>query len=161
MTDWVAVVFTRMLPKEIVPGDTAIWAGVGGMVPVPLRETRLGEFVALLTKEADPVVLPLLCGAKRMLTCWLCPAGMVTGKVGAVIVNPDPLAAPEETVTAEFPVAVRIIFWVALFPTGTLPNERLVGEMPSVKVDGTVAVPERATGPIEFDASLLTTRLPV
>ena len=131
------------------------------MVPVPLRETRLGEFVALLTKEADPVVLPLLCGAKRTLTCWLCPAGIVTGKLGVVIVKPDPLAVPEDTVTAEFPVAVRTRFSVALFPTGTLPNERLLGEMPRVKVEGIVAVPDRATGPIALDASLFTTRLPV
>ena len=160
MTDWVAVVFTRMLPKEIVPGDTAIWAGVGGMVPVPLRETRLGEFVALLTKEADPVVLPLLCGAKRMLTCWLCPAGIVTGKVGAVTLKPDPLAVAEEIVTAELPVAVTTTFLVALLPTTTLPNDRLFGETPRVRVDGVVAVPDRATGPILLAASLLMTRLP-
>ncbi len=67
--DWVAVVLTRMLPKEIAPGDTAICGGVGAGVPVPLRETTVGEFAALLTKDTDPVTLPLLEGAKRMLAC--------------------------------------------------------------------------------------------
>ena len=148
---------TRMLPKEIVPGDTAI---CGGVVPVAVRDTTVGEFVALLTKEADPLMLPLLCGAKRILTCWLCPAGIVTGNVGAVTLEPDPLAVAEETVTAELPVAVTTTFLVALFPTSTLPNDRLFGETPRVKVDGVVAVPDRATGPILLAASLLMTRLP-
>ena len=158
VTDWVAVVSTGMLPKEIVPGDTAI---CGGVVPEPVRDTTVGEFVALLRKEADPLMLPLVCGAKRMLTCWLCPAGIVTGKVGAVTLKPDPLAVAEEIVTAELPVAVMTTFLVALLPTTTLPNDRLFGETPRVKVDGVVAVPDSATGPILFAASLLITRLPV
>src|SRR5690242_5438719 len=99
-----------MLPKEIVPVETAIWADVGDVVPVPLSETTVGELVALLMKAADPVTLPLLEGAKRMLTCWVCPAGIVTGNVGAITLKPDPVAAPDETLTAEFPVFARVKF---------------------------------------------------
>ena len=97
-----------MLPKVIVPGAKAICGGVGAVVPVPLKETTVGELVALLTKEADPVTLPLLEGAKRMLTCWVCPAGIVMGNVGAITLKPDPAAEPAETVTAEFPVFARV-----------------------------------------------------
>ncbi len=100
----------RMLPKEIVLGARAIWGGVGAVVPVPLKKTTVGEFVALLTKEADPVTLPLLEGAKRMLTCWVCPAGMVTGNVGAITLKPDPAAVPDETIRAEFPVFANVKF---------------------------------------------------
>jgi hypothetical protein len=32
-------------------------------VPVPLSDTVVGEFVALLLKEAAPVTAPLPCGA--------------------------------------------------------------------------------------------------
>jgi hypothetical protein len=99
-----------MLPKEIVPGARAIWGGVGAVVPVPLKETTVGEFVALLKKAADPVTLPLLEGAKRMLTCWVCPAGIVRGNIGAITLKPDPVAIPDETVTGEFPVFARVKF---------------------------------------------------
>ena len=63
-----AVVFTRMLPKAIGLGDTAIAGGVTVMVPVPLSDATVGEFVALLTNAAEPVAVPLLDGAKRMVT---------------------------------------------------------------------------------------------
>lgn len=77
---------------------------------MPLRETTLGEFVALLTKDAEPVALPLVNGANRMLTCWVCPAAMVTGKAGVLTLKPDPVMLAEETVIAEFPVFVRVTF---------------------------------------------------
>jgi len=50
---------------------------------------------------------------------------------------------------------------VALFPTITLGNEMLVGEALNINVAGTVAVPDRPTGPILLDASLLMTRFPL
>ena len=128
VTDCVAVVFTRMLPKDIGLGDTAIWAGVGAGVPEPLRETTAGEFVALLTKDADPVTFPLIDGPKRMVTSWVCPAGINTGNVGAITLKPAPVALPAETVTAEFPVFVRVTFCVELVPTTMLPNESVPGE---------------------------------
>ena len=86
---------------------------------------------------------------------------MVTGKVGALTLNPDPLRLAEETVTAELPVFVRTIFWVVLVPTATLPKETLVGDAVSRDVAATVEVPESATGPTVFAASLLMARFPL
>ena len=114
----------------------------------------------MLTNEAEPLTPPLACGAKLIVTCCVCPAGIVTGKTGDVTVNPDPVALAEKTLTLEFPVFVSVAFWLLLLPTVTLPNERFRGEALTVRTGIAVAVPEIPTGAMLFVASLVITRLP-
>lgn len=97
-------------------------------MPEPLSDTVVGEFVALLVKEAVPVTDPVAWGAKLTFTGWLAPAAMENGKVTPVSVNPEPAVLPEKTVTLELPVFDRVTAFVAVLPTSTLPNERLVGD---------------------------------
>jgi hypothetical protein len=92
-----------------------------GWVPVPLRLTSAGEFVASLTNETCPVELPAACGAKVTVNGTLCPADTVTGNVIPLNANPPPLHEAEETVTFEDP-AVRFAFSDWLPPTATLPK---------------------------------------
>ena len=68
-------------------------------MPVPLRESRVGEFEALLVKEAVADVAPVACGVKVAVNCLLCPAAIVTGKVMPVIVNSELFTFTDETVT--------------------------------------------------------------
>jgi len=52
---------TMMLPKLIVVG-LALNCRTGAAVPVPLRETKVGLFDALLTNEICPEELPVVAG---------------------------------------------------------------------------------------------------
>jgi len=115
----------------------------------------------LLTKVAEPVTLPLAWGSKLTLICCVPPAAIVTGKIGDVTVNSDPVALAEKTVTLEFPVFVRVPFLLVLLPTATLPNESVKGETVSVRTGVGVAVPEIPIGARLLVASLVITRLPV
>jgi hypothetical protein len=132
-----------------------------GAVPVPLSASTVGEFVALLAKEADPVTAPLDVGANLTLTAWFAPAVMVKGKVRPVTLNPAPVVVTENTVTLELPVLVRVADCVAELPTSTLPNARLVGDALSRNVGGGEAVPEIVIGAKVFAALLTRVRLPL
>jgi hypothetical protein len=63
-----ATVFVLVLPTVTFPnasetGET-LTAGVGVVTPVPLKETEVGEPLALLVIVADPVIEPAACGEK-------------------------------------------------------------------------------------------------
>ena len=121
----------------------------------------VGEFVALLVKDAVPVTAPLVWGANRMLTERLAPAAIVNGKVSPVRLNPAPVVLAEKTVTLELPVFDKVAVCVAVLPISTLPKARLVGETLSKNVGGAVAVPESGTAGRVFEALLTSDRDPV
>jgi hypothetical protein len=98
-----------------------------GTIPVALSEIVVGEFVALLVKDATPDTAPLTCGANRMVTERLAPAAIENGKVTPVTLNPAPVVLAEKTVTLELPVLDKVAVCVTALPTSTLPKERLVG----------------------------------
>lgn len=128
---------------------------------MPLSAITVGEFVALLAKDADPVTVPAVVGANVTLTARFAPAAMVKGKVRPVTLNPAPVVVTEKTVTLELPVLLRVADCVAELPTSTLPNERLVGDAVSTNVGGAVAVPESGIEANVFAALLTKARLPL
>jgi len=130
-------------------------------VPVPFNDTVAGELVALLVKDAVPVTAPAAWGANPMLTARLAPAAMVNGNVSPVTLNPAPVVLAEKTVTLELPVLVKVPVSVAVLPTSTLPNERLVGDTLSRKVGGADAVPESAMAGKLLEALLTSDTLPL
>ena len=76
----------------------------GAATPVPVRVADVGEFDALLTKDAVIEASPLACGMKVTLKLTLCPAAIVTGNERPLIENSEPPRLTEVTVTLD-PVA--------------------------------------------------------
>jgi hypothetical protein len=79
-----------------------------GAVPEPDKLAVVGEFVAVLTKETDPELVPLTDGANDTVTGSVVPAAMVTGKVRPVTLKPDPVTLAAERVTDPVPVFERV-----------------------------------------------------
>jgi hypothetical protein len=95
---------------------------------VPDSDTAAGEFVALLTNDTDPDAAPLTPGTKLMATVLVEPAAMVAGKLNPVALNTPPVKLAAETNTDPVPVLESVTVWLAVLPTSTLPNDRLVGD---------------------------------
>jgi hypothetical protein len=128
--------------------------------PLPVREIVVGEFVALLTTETDPVSAPDAVGVKTTLNVALAPAAMVSGTVTPVVLKPVPEAVILETFTLELPVLVSVTVCVLLLPTFTFPKLRLVTLGASCSVAAT-PVPLIAIVLGEFGALLTSETLPV
>lgn len=64
----------------------------------------MGEFDALLTKDAVIEARPLVCGVKATVKFTLCPAAIVTGNERPLMENSEPPRLTEDTVTLD-PVA--------------------------------------------------------
>src|SRR5262245_57257593 len=77
--------------------------------------------------ETLPVTAPAAVGANLTENVTVCEGLRVTGNVRPVTVKPVPVTLACEMVTFCPPVLVRVSDRVALLPTVTLPNERLVG----------------------------------
>src|SRR5712692_721625 len=80
---------TLMFPKLSEVGLAESWRT--GATPLPLRETAVGEFGALLMMEMLPVALPAAEGDKPGATCeaWLGPSS--SRKVSPLKDSPTPL----------------------------------------------------------------------
>ena len=94
------------------------------LVPVPDRARLVTESVAVLEMEAEALNVPAAFGLKTTLTGTLCPAGTVTGKVGALsakyLVEMETLLM----VTAAEPEFITVVDTVLLLPAFTLPKAR-------------------------------------
>jgi hypothetical protein len=66
----VLVVPTTTLPK-LADAGVIVSPGVWGLTPAPVRAICVGEFVALLTTETDPVSAPDAVGVKTTLNVAL------------------------------------------------------------------------------------------
>src|SRR5262245_27283903 len=89
--------------------------------PLPLNDSIMGEFVALLTNERLAVALPEACGEKVTAKGMDCPAARVTGKEISLRTNSELVLVPEEIVTEE-PLAPRLPIKVAFDPMLILPK---------------------------------------
>ena len=116
-------------------------------MPVPVRDSAVGEFEALLTKEMVPDAVPLLWGVKFRLKDALWPAARVNGSVTPLRVNSVLLEVADEMVTLE-PVALRVTGRLFVVPIVTLLKFWLAGD--SFKWAEAVPPPERE---IESDGS--------
>ena len=89
----------------------------------------------------------------------LWPAVKVKGKDRPLKLNPLPLAVAAEIVRLEPPELVRVSDKLALLPTWTLPNARLVGL--AVSVPCVTPVPESAMLKLGFEAFEVMLTLPL
>jgi len=126
-------------------------------VPVPPKESTVGELEALLTKEAVPEVAPVACGVKVTVNGKLLPAVMVVGKEMPLKVNSELLRFAAVTVTFT-PVALSDAGRLALVPTTTFPKAR-PGLNPNCPV--AVPVPERGIFKVGLEALEVIARFPL
>jgi hypothetical protein len=96
----------------------------------------------LLTNDTEPDAGPLTAGANSIVTVFVAPAAMVTGKVSPVALNTPPVKLAAETVTEPPPVLVSVTFWLEVLPVRTLPKDKLAGEADSDRFADTVTVAE-------------------
>lgn len=94
----------------------------------------MGESAASLVTVREPVAAPADCGAKRICTVELWPAGIVDDGFPPTTLNAAPEIAACEIFTVAVPVFVILTFSVLLLPTTTPPKLRLVELAESVPV---------------------------
>jgi hypothetical protein len=99
-------------------------------VPLPVNDTCMVEFVALLTKEAPAEAVPLVCGVKVTVNDADWPGEMVNGSDGPPTANSEEPAEAEETTTLD-PVAARVAVMEWLWPTTTFPKFKAPGLTPN------------------------------
>src|SRR6266550_2230227 len=98
-------------------------------------EFEASEMIARL-----PLTVPAVVGENLTVNVTLWEALRVVGSVRPVREKPAPVTFACEMVTAVPPVLVNVSDRLAVLPTWTLPNERLVGLGESVP--GVTPVPE-------------------
>ena len=119
-----------------------------GVNPDPETDTIVGELVALLTNDTDPVEFPAAVGAKLIVAVVLAPTATDLGKVIPLTLYPAAVTFAAEILTVAFPALVRVTDRLAVLPTATCPNVTLVGDAFNTGFGGAVAEPERVTGEI-------------
>lgn len=119
------LLFTFTSPKARLLG-VALNRAVAA-VPVPLNPIASGEFVALLTSEAEPLTAPPVIGANITLNVVFPPAAIVTGRERPFVLKPVPARLACVIVTLAFPPFVRVTICELLFPVITLPKLTLEG----------------------------------
>ena len=124
-TGSVLLVPTATVPKFRVLGLALSWPTAA--TPLPASGTLFGELEALLTKEALPLAVVVVVGAKVILKDVLWPDARLNGSVFPPMLNPVPVALYCEIVAVAGPPFVIITGSVLLVPTVTLPKLRLVG----------------------------------
>jgi hypothetical protein len=147
---------TVTFPKLRLAGLTASWPLA---VPMPLSEIArvvLGAFdVTVTVPLADPAAL----GANCTVNVRLCPAVSCVGVVRPEIENPGPETVAWLKLTVVPPELVSVSDSVLLFPTCTLPNDKLLGF--AVSAPGTLPTPLKGRLRLGFVASLVKATLPV
>ena len=112
----------------------------GAATPVPVIVTAVGEFDALLSKEAATEARPLVCGVNVTVKFALCPADIVTGNEIPLMANSELPTLTEDTVTLAL-VALSVPVWLPLVPTVTLPTLIVAGMALNCPAAGPVADP--------------------
>ena len=117
---------------------------------MPVNDSFVGEFEALLAKAIVPEAVPLDCGVNVTVTGVLCPAVIVKGNETPLNLNSDVVVEADDTVTFD-PVALNVAVKLALCPTTTLPKSKALGLM--LSWPGTVPVPDKEMVSVELEAS--------
>jgi hypothetical protein len=119
-------------------------------VPVPVRLTVLGLFVALLVMVSVPVREPAAVGAKVTPTAQTAPTAMLVPQV--LVWAKSPKVAMVPTDAAAVPAFRTVIDCDALVPpTAVLPNVRLAGSTESTG-PGAVPAPMNASSSATWPA---------
>jgi hypothetical protein len=110
---------TVTLPKASLPGFAA---SCPSLMPVPDKEISISAVEASLPIAAVALKLPAALGLNASVRDALCPAAIVTGRLGAVnekyFVDTDALL----TLTDVFPVLLTESVSTLLLPAATLPK---------------------------------------
>lgn len=117
------------------------------------------EFEPVDVMVTLPLAVPLDAGEKSTVNSVLWPAVKVKGKASPLKLNPGPLIAAAEIVRLDPPVLVSVSAKLALLPTWTLPNARLVGF--AVNMPWVTPLPESGMLKFESDAVEVMLTLPV
>src|SRR5215470_9831909 len=89
---------------------------VPAATPVPESGIFTVGFDPSLVMAILPLTLPFDCGAKRTLKVAVCDGFRVKGSVRPLKLKPVPVALACETVRAEPPVLLRVMFWLWVVP---------------------------------------------
>src|SRR5438552_4960120 len=111
--------------EELAAHERSTLCG-GGAVPLPVNDSLVGEFEALLAKEIVAEAVPLDCGVNVTVTALLCPAVIANGNDTPLRVNSDVLAEADDTVTFD-PVALNVAVMFLLCPITTLLKSKVEG----------------------------------
>ena len=103
-------------------GKPLLW-----VIPVPARETIVGELVALLDTETLPLAFPAVVGANATFNVAVWLGVRIVPALTPLALKPAPEAVTLEMVTLELPVFVRVAANVLLLPSLTFPKFKLVG----------------------------------
>lgn len=131
---------TATVPNVRFDGDTL--SEYVAAPPVPDNEIAVGEVGALLTTEIEPVTLELLAGLNTALNVADPPAGIVTGAVNPVVLNPLPVTENCEIVRLAFPGFEITTGCEFVLPVVTVPKLTLAG---FAAICACVPVPLKAT----------------
>jgi len=151
------MLYPLMLGEVLAVQDSeTLYTGAG--VPVPPKESTVGELEALLVNEAVPEAAPVACGVNVTMNCRLLPAAMVAGNEMPLSVNSELLTLADEIVTLA-PAALSVAERLALVPTTTLPKARPAGL--TANCPGAVPVPESGIFKVGLDALEVIARFPL
>ena len=156
VSDKLALLPTWTLPNARLVG---LAVSVPCVTPVPESAMLKLGFEAFEVMLTLPLAAPLVVGEKSTVNDLLWPAVKVKGKDRPLKLNPLPLAVAAEIVRLEPPELVNVSDKLALLPTWTLPNARLVGL--AVSVPCVTPVPESAMLKLGFEAFEVMLTLPL
>ncbi len=95
------------------------------VTPVPAKAMFVSWLPSLLVTAAAPLNGPDAFGVNRTVICVLCPAAIVSGRLGAVRTKYFVDTAALLRVSAEVPEFVALTVIVLLVPIATLPKFRI------------------------------------
>ena len=150
-----------MIPSVPLATHVNCTVCTGCEVPVPVSVLEVGEFEALLAKDALAEAEPVPVGLKVTVNDTGVPTLTVTGKVRPLMANSvgfAPLRPTEETITVA-PLAVSVPFAVPLVPSTTLPT--LIGLLTLSVPCAPTAVPDTGIVSVGSCASEVTVTLPL
>jgi hypothetical protein len=122
----VADVPTVMLPKLTAAGETAICATTS-VVAVPLSETTVGVFTALLINDTEPLMGPANEGVTVIDTLVLPPGEMVAGSAKPEKPKLASLVLTAVMIALLSPELVNATVRDAVLPTSTAPKSAELG----------------------------------
>lgn len=112
---------TVTLPKAWLPGFTA---SCPSLIPVPDKEMFVIALEASLPIAAVALKLPATLGVNARVSDALCPAAIVTGRLGAVNEKYFVDTAALLMLTDVFPVLLTPSVSILLLPAATLPKSK-------------------------------------